>query len=120
MQGLLLINLGTPDAPTKRPVRRYLNQFLSDPRIIDIGAVRRWLLLHLIILRVRPRKSAHAYQQIWTERGSPLLFHSRDLAAKVSGRLAGTAHVALGMRYGNPSIEKALADLREYYLGMVG
>src|SRR5580698_5591079 len=73
LTGLLLVNLGTPDAPTTPAVRRYLHEFLSDPRVLDIGPINRALLLHLIILRTRPAKSAHAYRQIWdAERGSPL------------------------------------------------
>ena len=112
-RGLLLINLGTPDEPTPAAVRRYLAQFLSDPRVLDMNPVGRWLLLHGIILRTRPAKSAHAYRQIWTERGSPLLFHSRDLAAAVQERLGDGWKVALGMRYGKPSIEAAFRELRD-------
>src|SRR5262245_47728192 len=103
--GLLLINLGTPDEPTTPAVRRYLREFLSDPRVIDINAVGRALLLHLFILPTRPSKSAHAYRSIWTERGSPLLFHSQDLADGVRAKLGDGWHVELAMRYGNPSIE---------------
>jgi ferrochelatase len=112
--GLLLINLGTPEAPTTPAVRRYLSEFLSDPRVIDIHPVARALLLHLVILRTRPAKSAHAYRQIWdAARGSPLLFHSQDLAAGVAAQLGPTWHVELAMRYGNPSISAALAALRK-------
>ncbi len=111
-RGLLLVNLGTPDAPEPGPVRRYLREFLSDPRVLDLSPLGRWALLNLIILPVRPRRSAEAYRKIWTERGSPLLFHSVDLAAQVQQRLAGEAHVELAMRYGNPSIASALARLR--------
>jgi len=110
--GLLLLNLGTPDEATTPAVRRYLAEFLADPRVLDINPVGRWLLLHGIILRTRPAKSAHAYRQIWTERGSPLLFHSRDLAAAVQARLGDRWQVALGMRYGAPSIASAYAELR--------
>ncbi|MCS6915713.1 MAG: ferrochelatase [Myxococcales bacterium] len=110
MTGLLLVNLGSPDAPTPAAVRRYLRQFLSDPRVVDINALARWVLLHLVILPLRPRRSAAAYASIWTARGSPLLYHSQDLAAAVRGRLPGWA-VELGMRYGNPSIEDALGRL---------
>ncbi len=111
--GLLLLNLGTPEAPTASAVRTYLAQFLSDPRVLDINAVGRWLLLHGVILRTRPAKSAHAYQQIWDPaRGSPLLFHSQDLVAAVGARLGADWRVVLGMRYGNPSIASALAELR--------
>lgn len=111
MNGLLLINLGTPDAPTTPAVRRYLRQFLSDPRVIDINPVGRFLLLNLIILPFRPAKSAHAYQQIWTDRGSPLLFHSEDLTREVAQRLGEGWVVRLGMRYGKPSIREALQSL---------
>jgi len=111
MNGLLLVNLGTPDAPTTPAVRRYLAEFLSDPRVIDINAVGRWFLLHGIILRVRPRKSAEAYRQVWTDRGSPLLVHGQDLAAAVAAELGADWRVELGMRYGNPSLEEALDRL---------
>ncbi|HEU0034658.1 MAG TPA: ferrochelatase [Kofleriaceae bacterium] len=110
--GLLLVNLGTPDEPTTPAVRRYLREFLGDPRVIDINAVGRALLLHLVILPFRPSKSAHAYQAIWDPtRGSPLLYHSQDLAAGVAERLGTGWHVELAMRYGRPSIPDALARL---------
>lgn len=111
MNGLLLVNLGTPDAPRPREVRRYLREFLSDPRVIDLPAVLRALLLNLVILPVRPRRSAQAYAKIWTERGSPLLFHSQDLAAAVQARLGPGWRVRLAMRYGSPSISSALQEL---------
>ncbi|MFO0578513.1 MAG: ferrochelatase [Polyangia bacterium] len=111
MNGLLLVNLGTPDAPRPREVRRYLREFLSDPRVIDLPAPLRALLLHLIILPVRPRRSAEAYAKVWTERGSPLLFHSQDLAAAVQARLGPTWRVELAMRYGSPSVPAALQAL---------
>jgi ferrochelatase len=111
--GLLLINLGTPDAPTTPAVRRYLHEFLSDPRVVDINAIGRALLLHLVILRFRPSKSAHAYQKIWdATRGSPLLFHSDDLARGVQERLGSAWQVELAMRYGKPSLASALERLR--------
>jgi ferrochelatase len=110
--GLLLINLGTPDEPTPPAVRRYLREFLSDPRVIDISPIGRALLLNLVILPFRPKKSAHAYQSIWDkERGSPLLYHSRDLAAGVAVELGAEWKVELAMRYGSPSIPDALAAL---------
>ena len=109
--GLLLINLGTPDAPTPGAVRRYLREFLSDPRVLDIHPLGRALLLNLFILPTRPRKSAAAYQKVWTERGSPLLFHSQDLTAGVQERLGPAWLVKLGMRYGAPSIGEALLAL---------
>ena len=111
--GLLLVNLGTPDSPEPRDVRRYLREFLSDPRVLDMPAWRRFLVLELFILPRRPRASGEAYAKIWTERGSPLLVHSEDLAAKVRERLAGRAVVELAMRYGRPSIPGALDRFRE-------
>jgi protoporphyrin/coproporphyrin ferrochelatase len=111
--GLLLINLGTPDEPTPPAVRRYLREFLSDPRVIDIHPVGRALLLNLIILPFRPKKSAHAYQSIWDpKRGSPLLYHSQDLVAGVAKSLGSEWKVELGMRYGKPSIPDAIEAMR--------
>jgi len=112
MTGLLLCNLGTPAAPTPGAVRRYLREFLADPRVLDINPVGRWLLLNAVILPFRPRRSAAAYRKIWTERGSPLLCHTSDLAVAVRERLGPEWAVAVGMRYGQPSMGKALADLR--------
>lgn len=110
--GLLLINLGTPDEPTTSAVRRYLREFLGDPRVLDINAIGRKLLLELIILPTRPAKSAHAYRSIWDEtRGSPLLYHSQDLAAGVATKLGAEWRVELAMRYASPSIAKGLAAL---------
>jgi ferrochelatase len=111
--GLLLVNLGTPDSPNPSDVRRYLREFLSDPRVIDISDAARSMLLNFVILPFRPRKSAEAYQKIWTGRGSPLLFHSQDLTHKVRKRLASeNVTVELAMRYGNPSIGAALDAFR--------
>ena len=110
--GLLLINLGTPDEPTTSAVRRYLREFLGDPRVLDINAVGRALLLHLVILPRRPAKSAEAYRSIWDkDRGSPLLYHSQDVAAAVGTKLGDRWQVELAMRYGSPSIEAGLAAL---------
>lgn len=112
--GLLLLNLGTPDEPTTPAVRRYLREFLGDPRVIDINPVGRALLLNLVILPTRPAKSAHAYRSIWDDqRGSPLLYHSQDLAAGVSAKLGDAWRVELVMRYGNPSIASGLAALEK-------
>ncbi|HEY9856259.1 MAG TPA: ferrochelatase [Stenomitos sp.] len=110
--GCLLINLGTPEAPTAGQVRTYLRQFLSDPRVIDMPAVPRWLLLNLVILPFRPRKSAEAYRQIWTDAGSPLMVHSRELVRQVQAALGPEVPVELGMRYGSPSLADALNRLR--------
>jgi ferrochelatase len=110
--GILLINLGTPDAPDPAPVRRYLREFLSDPRVLDINPIGRALLLNLIILPVRPKRSAAAYKKIWTAEGSPLLVHSRALAAALRERMPEYP-IELAMRYGSPAIEPALTRLRE-------
>jgi ferrochelatase len=109
--GVLLVNLGTPDSPQPRDVRRYLREFLSDPRVIDLPAPARWLLLHAVILPFRPRASARAYQQIWTPAGSPLLLHGRALQAALASTLGDAYVVELGMRYGNPSLREALSRL---------
>jgi ferrochelatase len=113
MRGLLLVNLGTPEEPTPGAVRRYLRQFLSDPRVIDINPIGRALLLNLVILPFRPKKSAAAYRLIWTDRGSPLLVHGRDLADRVGAELGADWAVELAMRYGEPNIGGALDRLRD-------
>ena len=114
--GVLLANLGTPDAPTPAAVRRYLAEFLWDPRVVELPRPLWWLILHGVILRVRPTRSARKYQLIWTPDGSPLLAISQRQAASVAATLAerypGPIQVAVGMRYGNPSIATALAELR--------
>ncbi|MFL5349163.1 MAG: ferrochelatase [Hyalangium sp.] len=111
-KGLLLVNLGTPDAPRSGPVRRYLREFLSDPRVLDIHPVGRWLLLNLFILPTRPAKSAEAYRKVWMKEGSPLLVYSRQLEAAVAQRFQGEYEVELAMRYGNPSLPDAVKALR--------
>ncbi len=111
-RALLLVNLGTPKSPTTADLRTYLREFLSDPAVLDVPAALRWFLLNAIILPLRPSRSAHAYQQIWTERGSPLLFHTQDLREKVQARLGGSATVAVAMRYGEPSIKSVLRQLQ--------
>jgi ferrochelatase len=114
--GVLLVNLGTPDAPTPAALRRFLGEFLSDPRVIEAPRWLWWLVLHGFILRVRPRRSAHAYQSIWTPQGSPLLVNSTRQLHEVSvvlQRTQGDSLVfALGMRYGNPSLARALQELK--------
>jgi len=117
--GVLLVNLGTPDAPETPEVRRYLAQFLADPRIIELP---RWLwrtILHGIVLRTRPAKSAEAYREVWSEtEGSPLLSISRKqkaaLQAELSSRYGEDVVVALGMRYGTPSVDDALTELEQH------
>jgi len=113
--GILLVNIGTPDAPTASAVRRYLREFLWDPRIVETPRALWWLMLHGVILRIRPARSARAYLKIWSDDGSPLLTHSLDIAAGVrqhlSTRLSGNVQVALGMSYGKPSLRSALDEL---------
>lgn len=108
--GVLVVNLGTPDAPTTPAVRRYLRQFLSDPRVLDINPIGRWLLVNLIISPFRSPKSAEAYQQVWTDAGSPLLVHGEALVEQLQAALPDTP-VRLVMRYQNPSIESGLDAL---------
>lgn len=110
--GFLLLNLGTPAASSVPEVRRYLREFLSDPRVLDVNPLSRALLLYGFILPFRPRRSAEAYRSIWTERGSPLLAHGHDLAAKLQVRLGSYWQVQVAMRYGEPSIGAALARFR--------
>lgn len=115
---VLLVNLGTPDAPTPAAVRRYLAEFLSDRRVIDAPRWLWWPILHGFILRVRPRRSAHAYAKIWTPQGSPLRLYSASLARQLDERLraqtAGRVGVVLAMSYGQPSIAATLERLREH------
>ena len=85
--GILLANLGTPDAADTRSVRRYLAEFLWDPRVVEVFRPIWWLILHLVILRVRPSRSAHAYEKVWTPEGSPLLVWTRRQAAALAGQL---------------------------------
>jgi ferrochelatase len=114
--GVLLVNLGTPDEPTTPAVRRYLAEFLWDPRVIEMSRPLWWLILHGIILRTRPSKSAHAYQKVWTPAGSPLLVESRALTHALAKRLqdqfGDRVRVELAMTYGNPSLKGALERLR--------
>ncbi len=111
--GVLLVNLGTPDSPQTSDVRRYLNEFLTDGRVVDMPAAIRYPLFRGLVVPLRAPKSAKIYQQLWTERGSPLLFHGLDLKEKVQQELGADYLVAFGMRYQNPSIESALQELRD-------
>ena len=109
--GVLVINLGTPDAAEPGAVRRYLAEFLTDPRVIEIPA---WLwrpILHGIVLRTRPAKSAHAYRQVWTEEGSPLAAITRRQALELQRRFGDRVMVEQAMRYGNPGIAAAIERL---------
>ncbi|MFN3516718.1 MAG: ferrochelatase [Novosphingobium sp.] len=110
--GVLLVNLGTPDAPTTGAVRRYLREFLSDPRVVEIPRLVWWPILNGIILNVRPRKSAHAYAQVWTPDGSPLAAITKAQAEALQARLGDAALVRWGMRYGKPSIGDEIEALK--------
>ncbi len=116
--GVLLTNLGTPDAPTTPALRRYLREFLSDPRVVEVPRLIWWMILHGVILRFRPRRSAKLYQSVWTKDGSPLLSITKQQAQKLQQSLdqkfgASTIPVEVGMRYGNPSISSAIKTLTE-------
>lgn len=115
--GILLMNLGTPDEPTPRALRRYLGQFLADPRVIEVPRPIWWLILNLIILPFRPRRSARLYANIWTPEGSPLLVNSLKQTAGLreilQKKLPQPVEVELGMSYGNPSIPSALRRLAD-------
>jgi len=113
---VLLVNLGTPDAPTPRALRRYLAEFLSDPRVVEIPRLVWWPILHGIILRTRPRRSAAKYATVWTPEGSPLAVWTARQAAGVAKQLAAQGHhvvVRHAMRYGNPGIPEVMDGLRE-------
>ncbi len=115
--GVLIANLGTPDAPTTGAVRRYLREFLSDPRLIELPRVVWLLILHGVILRIRPRRSAEAYQKVWTDEGSPLLFLNQRLVEKLRTALPESGGRALiyelGMSYGSPALTDALERLHQ-------
>ncbi|MGE7137264.1 ferrochelatase [Luteibacter sp. NPDC031894] len=114
--GVLLVNLGTPEAPTAAAVRPYLAQFLGDPRVIDYPRLAWKAILYGVILRVRPKRSAHAYARIWTPEGSPLRVYSEALAAglqeALTARLAAPVRVVLAMRYGKPDVGGTIAALQ--------
>lgn len=110
---LLLLNVGTPDAPTTPAVRRYLLQFLNDRRVIDLPWLFQKILVNLIIVPFRAPKSTKLYQRVWTEFGSPLLFHSEKLQQKLQDKLLGRFDVFLAMRYQNPSISSVLQTIQK-------
>ena len=112
MTGVLLIQLGTPDSPSVSDVRKYLSEFLNDPRVIDIPWLLRKILVNLIIVPFRAPKSAKIYKMLWTEKGSPLLFYSVSLKEKLQTTLGSRYEVELAMRYKNPSMESVLARMK--------
>lgn len=105
--GVLLVNLGTPDAPTAPAIRRYLREFLSDPRVVELPRPLWWLILNAFILPLRPRRLVHAYRSVWTEQGSPLLAISQRQLAGLRQRLGTDLVVELAMSYGNPGLQAA-------------
>jgi len=116
--GVLLVNLGTPDAPTTSAVRKYLSEFLSDPRIVEIPRLIWWLILNLIILNIRPKKSRDLYRKIWLDKGSPLLVISKSIVEKLkkSKNISDKKYIIidLAMRYGNPSIKTSLENFKKH------
>lgn len=111
MKGILIINLGSPDSPNKKDVKRYLDEFLMDERVIDISKFWRTILVRGIILNTRPKKSAEAYQKVWTNDGSPLIIHTENLKNKIQNQVK--APVEMAMRYGNPSIKSGIQKLKD-------
>ncbi|MFC3122298.1 ferrochelatase [Agaribacter flavus] len=113
--GVLITNLGTPEAPTKQALRPYLKQFLSDPRVVEVPKLIWWFVLNGIILNIRPKRSAHAYSTVWTEDGSPLLTHTKAQATGIASRIkllyGDSVVVDFAMRYGQPSIENAIDSM---------
>lgn len=116
--GVLITNLGTPDAPKKAELKRYLKEFLSDPRVVEVPKLIWWMILNLVILNIRPKRSARAYQTVWTERGSPLMFHTHDqgeaLRTKLRAQHGPDVIVEYAMRYGSPSIDKVVKGMLEH------
>ena len=114
--GVLITNLGTPDSPTNKGLKKYLNQFLMDRRVVDLPRIFWVPLLKIIILNIRPRKSAKLYRKIWTDKGSPLLSFSRKIIEKIDEKFKDKKNnfiIILGMRYGNPSIKEALQTFKK-------
>jgi ferrochelatase len=113
MTGVLLIQLGTPDSPSVSDVRKYLSEFLNDPRVIDIPYLLRKFLVNVIIVPFRAPKSAKLYKKLWTDKGSPLLFYSVSLKEKLQSALGSNFEVELAMRYQNPPMESVLERMKE-------
>ena len=115
--GVLITNLGTPQAPTTGALRRYLKEFLSDPRVVEFPRLLWWFILNVIILNLRPRRSAKAYKTVWTEQGSPLALHTEAqaeaLSAKIKARYGDAVELDWAMRYGKPSVENAIQNMQD-------
>lgn len=115
-RAILLINVGTPDKPEVRSVRKYLSEFLNDPKVIDLPWLARKLLVNLIIVPFRAPKSTKLYQRLWTKNGSPLLHYSQNLRAKLDESIGDSGDVFLAMRYGNPHLKDVLKEIqRQFY-----
>ena len=117
-KAIILINVGTPDGPDVKSVRKYLTEFLNDARVIDIPWLLRKILVNLIIIPFRAKKSAALYKIMWAENGSPLLFHSENLSSKIGALMPGY-EVITAMRYGNPSLKKILKNLESAQLSEI-
>ncbi len=113
-KAVLLVNLGTPDSPMTRDVRSYLFQFLNDKRVIDIPWLLRKILVNGIIVPFRAPKSAKIYKELWTENGSPIIYHTKELSEKLQAQLGEEYHVEYAMRYKNPSLKKCLESWQEH------
>jgi ferrochelatase len=115
--GILLVNLGTPQAPERKALRAYLKEFLADPRVVEIPRLIWWFILHGVILNIRPARSAASYRTVWTERGSPLLFHTQDqtdaLREAMTREFGEQVIVEFAMRYGEPSMSRALQEMMQ-------
>jgi ferrochelatase len=113
--GVLVTNLGTPDAPKKTELKRYLKEFLSDPRVVEVPRLLWWMILNLVILNIRPKRSAKAYETVWTDRGSPLMYHTQDQANALRDTLkqqyGDNVVVEFAMRYGSPSVDSAVDNM---------
>ena len=111
---ILLMNVGSPDDPTKKSVKRFLTQFLNDKRVIDLPWLLRKLLVNLIIVPFRTKKSTQLYQRLFDKKGSPLIYHSEELKEKLQKKIGEGFSVFLGMRYGNPGYQKALLEIKNH------
>lgn len=113
--GILITNLGTPEAPTRRALKPYLREFLSDPRVVEVPRLLWWFILNGIILNVRPSRSAKAYAAVWTEQGSPLALHTQNQAQALAQRLADQPHLVVrhAMRYGQPAIANTIQEMMD-------
>lgn len=117
--GVIIANLGTPDAPVPEAVGRYLREFLMDPWVVDLPRPLRWFLVNVLIVPRRKKASAELYRKIWTEDGSPLLLNTRKLTRQVSGELGSRYRVKMAMRYGRPSFAEAFAELKAEGVGEI-